>query len=212
MRNRNLLILLISLLYLATVSSLVQGATISNCSFDNNVYNQGETGYVTVTIDNDEEDKIRVIELTAHVDYYYTDGNTYLQTFFTDETLPKEILQGQSETLQIPFSLPTNIAPGYTEVYVRAKTELWNNRSESWFEADHSTYWLTLNLESPYKELFESQTEVNNQLQTELQELEAVNATTTNLMYLLGATTMVFIAVTAFLLMLSRRAIARPAN
>lgn len=212
MRKGNLLILLIPLLYLAAVPLLVQGATISNCAFDKNVYNQGETGYVTVTIDNDEDSKIRVIELTAHVDYYYTDGNAYLQTFFTDEALPTEILLGQSKTLQIPFSLPTNIAPGYTEVYVRAKTELWNNRSESWFEADHSTYWLTLNLESPYKELFESQTEVNNQLQTELLELEAVNATTTNLMYLLGATTMVFIAVTAFLIMLSRRAIARPAN
>lgn len=212
MSNKSLLILLIPLLYLATVPLLVQGATISNCSFDKNVYNQGDTGRVTVTIDNDEEDKIRVIELTAHVDYYYTDGNTYLQTFFTDATLPTEILQGQSKSLQIPFSLPTNIAPGYTEVYVRAKTELWNNHSESWFESDHSTFWLTLNVESPYKELYESQTEVNSQLQTELQELEAVNTTTTNLVYLLGASTMIFIAVTAFLIMLSRRAIARPAN
>ncbi len=212
MRNKSLLILLIPLLYLATVPLLVQGAIISNCSFDKNVYNQGETGHVTVTIDNDEEDKIRVIELTAHVDYYYTDGNTYLQTFFTEATLPTEILQGQSESLQIPFSLPTNIAPGYTEVYVRAKTELWNNHSESWFESDHTTYWLTLNLESPYKELFESQADVNSQLQTELQELEAVHATTTNLVYLLGASTMIFVAITAFLIMLSRRAIARPAN
>ena len=105
----------------------VQAATITSCTFDKDAYNQGETGYITVTIYNDKDNKIRVTELTATINYYYADGNVYVQKFFTNATLPAEIQQGNSSTFYIPVSLPTNIAPGYTDIDVKAEAQLWNH-------------------------------------------------------------------------------------
>jgi len=170
----------------------VQATTITACTFDKDTYQQGETGYITVTIYNDRENKIRVTDLTATINYYYTDGNIYLQKFFTDAALPVEIEQGNSSSFYVPFSLPTNVASGYTEVDVKAVTELWSLQSERWFASEHPTYQLTLFIESPYKE--------------QLEEQVAINKNVTNMMYLLGVTTMVFAAVTVFLFVLNRRA------
>jgi len=189
--RKKLLLALLPLLSLIFVPFVVQAATITSCSFDKGTYHQGETGCITVTIYNDKSDKIRVTELTATIDYYYTDGNIYLQSFFTDSILPAEIERGQSGTFYIPFSLPTNIASGYIEVAVKAKTELWSVQTERWFPSEHPTYQPTLYVESPYKP------------QSEGRLL---------MMYLLGAASIVLAAVTIFLVILNRRAryIAQP--
>ena len=76
-----------------TIPFVVQAATITSCTFDKDAYNQGETGYITVTIYNDKDNKIRVTELTATINYYYADGNVYVQKFYTNATLPAEIQQ-----------------------------------------------------------------------------------------------------------------------
>lgn len=179
-------------LILLIIPFVVQAATITMCTFDRETYHQGQTGYITVTIFNDEEDKIRITELTATIDYYYIERNVYMQSFFTNATLPAEIQKGQTSTFHIPFSLPINIASGYTEVYVKAKTEIWNNESDRWFWSDHPTYQPTLFIESPYK--------------PQLEEQLSINKNTTTIMYLLGVTTIVFGTVTVFLYILNRRA------
>ena len=188
------------------IPSVTQATTITGCTFDKAAYSQGESGDLTVTIHNDEEAKIRVTVLTATIDYFYTDGTVYLQTFYSDETLPIEIQQGQSDSLEIPFSLPNNIAPGYIEVFVKAQTEQWNNHSQTWFSSDHPTYRPTLYVESPYKQKFEEEQAANNLLQFQVQELEAVNTTVTNMMYVLCMTTVAFVVVTIFLVILNRKA------
>lgn len=205
MPKKRLLILLLPLLVLMIVPLAAKAATITGCTFDREVYEQGETGYLTIAIYNDKDNTIRVNELTATIDYYYTDGNIYIQTFFTTTTLPVEIQQGQSSTFHIPFSLPTNVAPGYTNLLVKAETELWNDNSETWGWSDHPTYEPKLYIESPYKQLFEDQEQLSGRLQTQLQELQAVNNTTTTVMYLLIITAMICIAITAFLILLNRK-------
>lgn len=190
--HKKLLIVLLPLLSLIVIPFVGQATTITVCTFDKDTYHQGETGYITVMIYNDKDEKIRVTELTATINYHYTDGNVYLQSFFTDATLPAEIQQGNSSTFYIPFSLPTNIASGYTDIYVKAKTELWYVQGERWAGSDHPTYQPTLYIESPYKQQLEDQ--------------QTINKNTTTMMYLLGATTAVFAAVTVFLLILNRRA------
>ena len=184
MRTKRLLILLLPLIALMVIP-LVQAATITACTFDKDTYNQGETGYITVTIYNDEETKIRVTELTATINYYYNDGNVYIQKFYTDASLPTEIQQGNSSNFYIPFSLPTNIASGYTDIHVKAITELWNEEAERWFGSEHPTYEPTLYMESPYKQQLEGQQ---------------------MMIYLLGAASIAFAAVTVFLFILNRRA------
>ncbi|MGD8566349.1 MAG: hypothetical protein PVF96_08385, partial [Candidatus Bathyarchaeota archaeon] len=173
--------------------------------FDQEAYEQGDLGYITVVIYNDMEAKIHVTELIATIDYYYTDGNTYLQTYFTDEELPIEILPGQIGTFNIPFSLPTNIAPGYTELYVKAVTELWNNQSENWVWSEHPTYRPILYIESPYKQHFENEQDAHEELQHQFHELQTINATTTSIMYALGIMSIAFALAVIFLIILNRR-------
>ncbi len=213
MRKRLLPIAILPLLYLMIITSTVQAAEITGCAFDEKVYTQGETGDVTVTVYNDQDTKIRVTELTTAIDYYYTDENVYLQTFYSDEALPIEIQPGQLAELTISFSLPTNIAPGYIVTYVKAVTEQWHNESQSWYNSQHPTYYPVLYVESPFKEQFEAEQWTNAQLQHQLQELEALNATTANIMYFLGLTTVIFAVVTMLLLLLTKRvrAITQPA-
>lgn len=191
MHQKRLLTMLLPL-FLMIIPFVAYATTITSSTFDKDTYHQGQTGYITVTMYNDEDSKIKVIELTATIDYYYTDGNIYLQTFYTNATLPVEIQQGQSNTWYIPFSLPTNIASGYTDVHVKAKTQLWNNHSETWFASDHPTYQPTLYIESPYKQ--------------QLEEQQIINNTTTTIEYLFAATTILFASMTVFLAILNRRA------
>jgi len=211
--KKRILIILLPFLYLTILPFIARAATITICAFDRNVYNQGETGYITVSIYNDKDDKIRVTELTTTVDYYYTGGNVYLQTFYTDETLPIEIQLGQTGAFNIPFSLPTNIAPGYTDVLVKAKTELWNNNSGTWIGSEHPTSRPVLYIESPYKQLFEGEQEANEEFQHQVQELQALNATTTSIIYVLGLMTAIFGVITVILIVLNRksRALTQPA-
>jgi hypothetical protein len=190
--KRILGLLLLFIICLTFSSLVVQATTITLCNFNKDTYHQGETGYITVTIYNDRDDKIRITELTATIDYYYTDENLYLQKFYTNATLPVEIQRGKTSTLFIPFSLPTNIASGYTKVDVKAKTELWNSHAETWFGSEHPTYQPTLFIESPYKQ--------------QLDEQLAINKTNTTIMYLLGAMAIVFAALTVSLLVLNKRA------
>jgi hypothetical protein len=218
MRMKRLLIVLLPFLALL-ILPFVQASTITVCTFDRDAYNQGEIGYITVTIYNDEETRIRVTELTATIDYYYSDGNVYIQKFYTNATLPAEIQQGTSSTFNIPFRLPTNIASGYTGVYIKAITELWNPMSEIWFASEHPTYQPLLYIESPFKEQLEEQQTVNEQLEDQLderqsvneqlegqlEELQTINKNTTDMMYLFGMTTIVFAGVAGLLFLLYRR-------
>lgn len=208
MTRKTHMIMLLPLL-LITVTLLVlpaKAATITVCYFDKDVYNQGQTGYITLSVYNDKDEKIQVTELTATVEYYYNDENLYLQTFYNDVGLPTEVLPGDTESFTIPFSLPTNIAPGYPTVLVRAKTELWNDHAQAWYSSEHPTSRPVLYIESPYKHLFEDQTETNDQLQTQIHDLEAVNTMTTNVVYLLAASAAALAAILVFIIMLNRRA------
>lgn len=162
----------VALLFLSILLSDVNAATITSCTFDRGVYYQGETGYVSLTVYNNMDDTIRVFEITAAIGYFYADGTTYLQTFFTNATLPIEIPQGQSRTFYIPFILPANISSGYMEFFVRAKTELWNAASQRWYQSDFPTAEPVLYVESPYKQQFEQQQTINEQLQDQIDEQE----------------------------------------
>jgi len=182
------------LLFLSVVMSIpltVQAATITSCTLDKDIYVPGQTGYVAVAIYNDEDNKIRVAELTATIDYYYTDGTVYVQKFFTNASLPTEIQQGLSGTFYIPFSLPTNVAPGYTKLTVEVKTDEWNPQVERWITSDHPTNQPRLYVESPYKQQYEAQADTNKSL--------------TNMTYLFATTTTLFAAVAALLAFLYKR-------
>ena len=200
MQGKRLPLLFFPFLCLMIVPLVVQATeTIAVCTLDKGIYHQGEAGYVTVTIYNDRESKIRLTELACRIDYYYTDENVYSQSFVTNAALPAEIQEGQSGIFCIPFSLPTNIASGYTDISVRAQTDRWNPVMEKWFPSEHLTSEATLHIESPYKGQLDEQVMINEQLR-------AHNKSTTNTMYLLGTTTVVFAAVMVFLFILNRRA------
>ena len=205
MLKKRISITLMLVCSLVLISSIAQAATIIECTFDKDWYYPGQTGYIAVTVYNDEESTIRVTKLSATIDYYYTDDNAYLQTFVNYPDPPKEILQGESYTFNIDFSLPTNIAPGYTTLYVKAETEIWNQGPE-WRESDHPTYSPTLYIESPYKNQLETQEAANQQVTNQLHEQQILNQQITNMMYILGAATVVLSAVVGVLLLILRKA------
>jgi len=162
--------------------------SITSATLDKTTYLAGQTGYVSVSIYIDKNDRIRVTELTTTISYYYTDNTVYQQKFFTSTTLPDEISAGQTETYQIPISLPTNIANGYTNPLVETRTELWNQQASEWRYSDHPTYTLKLYIESPYKEQYET--------------LKTTNANLNNNVNMLAVTTIVFAGAAAFLMFL----------
>ena len=92
----------------------------------------GQTGYIAATIYNDKDENIRVTELTATITYYYTDGTIYIQKFFASESTLGEIPARESETYQIPISISTNIAPGYTKPRIEAYTDIWHPQDDRW--------------------------------------------------------------------------------
>ena len=204
----------------------VRAATITACTFDKETYLQGETGYITVTIYNDQETKIQVTELSATINYYYIDESVYVHKFNTNATLPFEIQPGTSASFYIPFSLPNNIAPGYTNVNVKAITELWNPSGGTWFTPEQLTEQPILCIESPYKEQseeyqqqLEEQVTINEQLEDQLDEQQAANEqladqldeqlvtnqNVTNMVYLFGVATLVLGVVVVFLFIVNRR-------
>lgn len=171
MKSKILAVAITSLLLLSFAIG-VQATTITSCTLDRDLYKQGETGYVLLTVFNDKDNSIRVTEVTAELEYFYADGTAFLQTFFTNATLPVEILPRQSNTFHISFSLPANIASGYVRLFCRAKTELWNTMTQRWYQSDFPTAEPALYIESPYKQQFEEQQEVNQQLENQLTQQE----------------------------------------
>jgi len=199
MHGKYVPIMMLVFLFLMIAPSVAQAAIITACTLDRDMYYQGETGQITVAVYNNKEDKIRVTEVTASIEYYYADDTLYVQTFYSGDDLPAEIEPGNSGSFLVSFSLPTNIGSGYTEFHVKAKTELWIAQSDRWFPSDHSTSEVVIFIESPYKPWYEDQLEANDDLQEQLDEQLAINDNTTNMMYLFGGTTLVFAAVAGFL-------------
>lgn len=198
MHKRKHIITLMIFLASVAIPSLVSATSITKCVFDKEYYYPGQTGFLNVTVYNDKDFKIRITSLTVGIDYYYLDGVDYEQTFFTNATLPIEVQPRESRTLFIPFSLPTNIAPGYTQLYVRATNELWNTHSSTWSGAEYPNYRPVLHIESPYKKDF--------------QGLQATSNLTTAAMYLFGITALVFAVVALALYLMTKKAptIAQP--
>ena len=196
MDRKTTLMLLLSSLTLISAIQAVSSASITAASLDRAEYLAGQTGYISVTIYNDESEKIRVTELSATIDYYYADGTKYIQKFFTSATLPDEIAAGQSETYQIPISLPTNLAHGYTNPRVEAYTDVWRPQDDRWTTSDRPT-WNTLKLyvQTAYKQMYETS-------QQTLEEQVATNDSLANTMNLLSITTVIFAAASGFLLFL----------
>jgi len=190
MYKKRLLMALLCFIALMAIPQVARAATITSCTFDKDKYLQGETGYIAVTIYNDENDKIRVTELSATINYYYDDGVVYLQKFFSDATLPDEIPVGQSENYYIPISLPNNIAPGFTNPTVEVHTDLWRAQDSRWMTSDHPTSQPKLYIESPYKQLYEDSHQ-------QYQEQMSVNGYLTNMMNLFVVTTIVFASAAA---------------
>jgi hypothetical protein len=203
MNKRFASVLLLSFLVLVSVLQAAKATSITSATLDKTTYLAGQTGYISVSIYNDKNDRIRVTELTATVSYYYADNTVYQQKFFTSATLPDEIPAGQTETYQIPISLPTNIAHGYTNPFVEARTDLWNNQADEWRTSDRPYYTLKLYIESPYKQSYETS-------QQQLEEQKTVNASLSNNVNMLAVTTMVFAGAAAFLMFLVFTKRARP--
>lgn len=176
MNKKLLLIPILSIIAIMCVLPRVNAATITAVTLDRSTYLSGQTGYILVTIYNEDSEKIRVLELTATIDYYYNDGTVYLQKFFTSDTLPDEIPAGESQIYQIPISLPNNIANGYTNPLVEARTEIWRPQSESWSYWDHPSYSnIKLYVESPYKQLY---SDSQQELEVQKSANDSLNTTT----------------------------------
>lgn len=204
MSKKFVLVALLSFAVLMSAFRTANAATITSATLDKDVYLGGQTGYISVTVYNDKDDKIRVTELTATINYYYADGTVYVQKFFTSATLPDEIPVGNSQTYQIPLSLPTNIAHGYTNPSVEAKTEIWWSQIERWVGSDRATYGqVKLYIESPYKQNFENSQQELQTTQQQLQQEKTVNENLSNNVNMLGMTTMVFAMATGFLVFLA---------
>jgi len=221
LNRKLLLILLLSFVALIGVFQIAKAAEITSANLDKETYLAGETGYISVAVYNDQSANISVTELSATIDYYYSDGTVYVQRFFTNVDLPSQIAPGQTETYQVPISLPTNIAPGYVNLIVRASTNLWVNATGRWISSDSPSYQVKLYVESPYKQSYENSQEQLQDSQEELQnsqeQLEGQESTNRNLSLaaiVLGATTLAFGAIAAFLMFTLRRLrpIAQPAQ
>jgi len=204
MSRKFVLVALLSFAVLMSALHTAHAATITSATLDRDIYLAGQTGYVMVTVYNDEEATIRVTELTATINYYYADGTVYVQKFFTSDTLPDEIPVGNSETYQVPISLPTNIAHGYTNPSIEAKTEIWWSQIERWVGSDRATYdQVKLYIESPYKQSYQNSQQELQTSQHELQQEKAVNENLSNNVNMLAVTTMVFAVATGFLVFLT---------
>lgn len=196
---KKIVTIMLSVLALISAIQTVTATSITTASLDKAAYLAGQTGYISVTIYNDKSEKIRVTELSATLNYYYADGTIYIQKFFTSASLPNEIAAGQSENYQIPISLPTNVAGGYTNPRIEAYTEIWRSQDDHWTGSDQPSYTnLKLYIETPYKQA--------------LEEEKAANDNLTNTMNLLSITTLIFAAASGFLLYLAFARRAKPAG
>ncbi len=196
MNKKLILVQLISVLVLSSALQIAKAATIPSAMLDKSTYLAGQTGYISVSVYNDKSEKIRVTELSATINYYYTDATVYVQKFFTNATLQDEILPGQTATYYIPISLPTNIAAGYTNPMVEARTEQWWPTLMRWLPSDRPTYnTLKLYIESPYKQFYESS-------EQQLHEQIASNTNLSNTVNILTVTAVAFMGVAGLLMFL----------
>ena len=200
-RNSTLTVFLMSLSFctLISITQVANAATVTSATLNKEVYVAGQTGYISVTIYNDEANNLTVTELSTIINYYYKDGTIYVQKFFTNATLPSEIAVGQSKTYQVPISLPVDIASGYISLTVEAKTDLWVPLTSRWITSDRPTYQVKLYVESPYKQMYENSQQdlqdAEEQLdntQMQLQDQEVRNENLTNISYVLIALIVVF--------------------
>lgn len=168
------LTLLLSFIAVAIVFPTVKGAEITSATPNEETYLGGQTGYISVAIYNDRNANISVTEVSATLDYYYTDGTVYVQKFFASDDLPVEIEPGQTETFDVPISLPTNIAPGYVDLMVMARTQLWIEEAEVWVSSDSPSEHVKLYVESPYKQSYEEAQEELQESQEELENSQAL--------------------------------------
>lgn len=211
--NRKLsLILLLSFVASVGVFQNARAAEITSATLDNETYLAGQTGYVSVAVYNDKSANISVTEVSATIDYYYSDGTIYVQKFFTSADLPKEIEPGKTETFQVPISLPTNIAPGYVNLMVRGSTSLWIDETERWIHSDSPSYQVKLYVESPYKQSYEDSQQAlqdsEEQLQSsqgQLEEQESANRSLSVTATVLGVTTATFGAIVIILMFMLKR-------
>jgi len=196
MNKKLILVQLISVLVLSSALQIAKAATIPSAMLDKSTYLAGQTGYISVSVYNDKSEKIRVTELSATINYYYTDATVYVQKFFTNATLQDEILPGQTTTYYIPISLPTNIAAGYTNPMVEARTEQWWPTLMRWLPSDRPTYnTFKLYIESPYKQFYESS-------EQQLHEQIASNTNLSNTVNILTVTAVAFMGVAGLLMFL----------
>ena len=196
MNKKLILVPLISVLVLSSALQIVKAATIPSAMLDKNTYLAGQTGYISVSVYNDKSESIRVTELGATLNYYYTDATVYVQKFFTNATLPDEISPGETATYYIPISLPTNIAAGYTNPMVEVRTEQWWSTLSRWLTSDRPTHnALKLYIESPYKQWYESS-------EQQLQEQIASNTNMSNTINMLTVTAVAFMGVAGLLMFL----------
>ena len=87
--------------------------TLNSFSLDKSSYNAGDQGTSTLVFFNDEGALIRITSVDLSFNYFYQDGRVYVQDFIvsglsmnvTDSTL--------SQSINIKFSLPSDIASGY---------------------------------------------------------------------------------------------------
>ncbi len=194
MNKKLILVQLISVLVLSSALQIAKATTIPSALLDKSTYLAGQTGYISVSVYNDKSEKIRVTELSATINYYYTDATVYVQKFFTNATLQDEILPGQTTTYYIPISLPTNIAAGYTNPMVEARTEQWWPTLMRWLPSDRPTYnTLKLYIESPYKQFYESS-------EQQLHEQIASNTNLSNTVNILTVTAVAFMGVAGLLM------------
>lgn len=212
LNRKLLLILLLTFVALIGVFQTAKAAEITSATLNKETYLAGQTGSISVAIYNDKSENISVTELSATIDYYYADGTVYIQKFFTSADLPDEIEPGQTETYQIPISLPTNIAPGYVNMMVGARTELWVNETGRWISSDNPTYLVKLYVESPYKQSYENSQEQlqdsQEQLQNSQDQLEVQESANRNLSVtatVLGVTTLAFGAAAVLLVLVMFR-------
>ena len=204
------LILLISAAILVGTIQTVQASEITTATLDKEIYLAGQTGYISTSVYNDQNQNISVTELSATVEYYYADGTVYMQKFFTNSELTVEIQPGQTETFRIPISLPTNIAPGFIDINIEARTDIYVPLLDRWINSDRSTYQTALYVESPYKQSYEdSQEQLHDTEQTlSIQETKSQNLQNTTT--ILTVLTLAFAGIAALLLFMLKKTAPKP--
>ena len=199
------LILLISTIIIMAAIQTAKAAEITTATLDKEAYLAGQTGYISTSVYNDKNENISVTELSTTVEYYYTDDTVYMQTFFTNSELPVEIQPGQTETFRIPISLPTNIAPGFIDLNIETRTDIYVPLLDRWINSDRATYKTALYVESPYKQSYEdSQQQLHDTEQ--LLSIEKINSQNLrNATVALTVTTLTFAGLAAFLLFMLKK-------